>query len=117
MDQGLDVEALHAALDAQRQALGLSWREVARQTGISPSTLSRMAQGRRPDVDSFAACVQWLGIPAERFFRPAEEKREADPVAVVSAYLRAGKELSPASANALEDIIRAAYVHLKEKSG
>ena len=53
----LDVQALYVTLDSERQQRGLSWRQVAQEAGIGPSTLSRMAQGNRPDVDSFAALV------------------------------------------------------------
>ena len=53
-DTTIDVEALYAALDSKRKAARTSWRDVARELDISPSTFSRMAQGRRPDVDTFA---------------------------------------------------------------
>lgn len=113
----LDVKALHAALDQQRQAQHLSWRQLAKKAGVSPSTLTRMAQGKRPDVDSFSALVQWLRIPAEKFMRRTgqeQESDEAEPLAVISTYLRSRRELSPESAEALEDIIKAAYDRLKE---
>ena len=47
-----DVEALHAALEGERIARGLDWKDVSAQSGVSASTLSRLAQGKRPDVDS-----------------------------------------------------------------
>jgi DNA-binding Lrp family transcriptional regulator len=37
----VDVEALYAALDNKRKAHGTSWREIARQLGVSPSTCAR----------------------------------------------------------------------------
>ncbi len=83
----LDVKALHAALDQQRRARGLSWRQLAKHAAVSPSTLTRMAQGKRPDVDSFSALIQWLGIPAEDFMRRSgagDEAEEPEPMAVIS---------------------------------
>ncbi len=112
----LDVEALYAALDAQRKSKKLSWRQLAAQVDTSPSTLTRMARGKRPDVDSFAALVEWLGVSADQFLRPAQPsptKKKAEPMAMISTYLRASKDLDKKSIEALEDIIRAAYRSLK----
>src|SRR5437879_3682384 len=101
----LDVDALYAALDARRRSKGLSWREVAREAGVSPSTLTRMAQGKRPDVNGFAALVSWLGMSADEFLtalHPAKTKK-ADTMAMISTHLRASKELDKKSVEALED--------------
>jgi transcriptional regulator with XRE-family HTH domain len=43
-----DVEAFFAALDAHRQAKKLTWKQVAPETGVSASTLTRIAQGKKP---------------------------------------------------------------------
>ena len=95
----LDVRALYAALDQARRSRDLSWRGVAREAGVSPSTLTRLGQLKRPDVDSFAALVQWLGIDAERFLRepPGRSKtneEDSEPIAVISS-LRPGSFRSP----------------------
>jgi transcriptional regulator with XRE-family HTH domain len=112
----LDVDALYAALDEKRRAKRLSWRQLASEAAVSASTFSRLAQGRRPDVDTFGALIQWLGMPAEAFLRSGSGGSDEDPepMAVISSFLRASKELTPESAKALEDIIRAAYQHLKK---
>jgi transcriptional regulator with XRE-family HTH domain len=114
----LDVVALHAALDRERHERGgLSWRQVAQQTGVGASTLSRLAQGHRPDVDSFAALVHWLGLPAEDFLRhPTEERPPAATPATeaVASLLRANKNLDPDSADAISSILQAA-MRLAEK--
>jgi transcriptional regulator with XRE-family HTH domain len=110
----VDVEALYAALDSKRKAHETSWREVARELEVSPSTFSRMAQGRRPDVDTFATLLRWLGMPAEPFMRSTrrESAAEEEPVAMVSSYLRSARNIEPEDAEALEDIFRAAYKRL-----
>lgn len=116
---GLDTDALHAALDRERHSRGLSWRDVARETGVSAATLSRLAQGRRPDVDGFAALVAWLGLSADEFLRPGRppqlEGAEADSSApaAISAYLRARRELDPQVVAVLEDVIASAHDHLR----
>jgi len=111
----VDVEALYAALDSKRKARETSWREVARELEISPSTFSRMAQGRRPDVDTFATLLRWLGMPAESFMRSRRDEQRAaeqEPVAMVSSYLRSARNIDAADAEALEEIFRAAYKRL-----
>jgi len=74
-----------------------------------------MGQGKRPDVDSFAALVHWLGVPPERFLKGGDRRsrQSADVLTVISTHLRAQKDLTPSGAKALEDIIRAAYNQLK----
>jgi len=115
----LDVAALYVTLDSERQQRCLSWRQVATAAGIGPSTLSRMAQGHRPDVDSFVALVHWLGLPAEQFMRhpesPADVRHHATgPAQAVASLLRADKNLDPDSAAAIDDILQAA-MRLAEK--
>ena len=112
----LDVEALYGALDARRKRKALSWRDVAREAGVSASTLTRMAQGKRPDVDGFAALVDWLGMPADSFLKAADAKKakKADPVAMFSTFLRASKELDEQSVEFLEDILQAAWKRVKK---
>ena len=115
----VDVEALYAALDSKRKAQGTSWREVARELEVSPSTFSRMAQGRRPDVDTFATLLRWLGMPAESFMRSTRDESGAaaeEPVAMVSSYLRSARNIEPEDAEALEEIFRAAYKRLVRDS-
>jgi transcriptional regulator with XRE-family HTH domain len=112
----INIEALYAALDANRQQQGISWRELAHSLEISPSTLTRMAQGRRPDVDTFATLLRWLGMDADAFMRPTGKKKdEVNSVAMISSYLRADRNLNAKDAEALEDIIKAAYRCLKHK--
>jgi len=60
---------LYAALDAQREARNLSWREVAKEVGVSVSTISRTRAGGRMEVDGMLAMVAWLGATVETFVR------------------------------------------------
>jgi hypothetical protein len=112
----VDISALYAAVDRKRQARVLSWRGLAAELEITPSTFTRMAQGMKPDLDTFATLVSWLGIPQEQFLRPSPKKSEdADPVAMISSYLRASKNLTQDQAEALEDIMNAAFRHITKQ--
>jgi transcriptional regulator with XRE-family HTH domain len=57
----LDCDALYVALDRQRRQRRIQWRQIAREAGVSPSTLTRVGQGRRPDADGLARLLVWLG--------------------------------------------------------
>lgn len=102
------LEDFFEALNATRLAKRLSWKDVAAQSGISASTLTRMAQGRRPDVDSLAALAAWSGLDTNDFLKP-NTKKKPESLAMISTYLKSDRQLSPESANALDQIIRAAY--------
>ena len=110
-----DAEGFYQALDAERQARSVRWRQVAQEAGVSPSTLTRMGQGRRPDVDSLAALCAWSGLQADAFVRTAEKHREAAPLAMISTYLRSDRNLTKESAAALDALIKAAYESLRTK--
>jgi transcriptional regulator with XRE-family HTH domain len=109
-----DAAAFHAALDSHREGLRLNWKQVAEQTGVSASTLTRMGQGKRPDVDSLATLAAWSGLKADDFIRKDREVTP-EPLAQITAYLRADANLTEESASALESIIRAAYSRFRVK--
>ena len=108
-----DSEAFYGALDGTRQIKSLTWKEVATQTGVSASTLTRMAQGKRPDVDGLAALASWSGLVVDDFVRTDHERSEPEPLALISAHLRSDKHLTAAAAEALDDVIKATYEVLR----
>ena len=110
----IDIAALYEALDNKRDLRKISWRELARDLDLSPSTFTRMAQGQRPDIDTFATMLRWLDVPAAGYMRtevdasaPSHEKDT--PLVQVATLLRASKQLKPDQADALNHIIKAAY--------
>ena len=109
-----DAEAFYSALDAARAARKLTWKKVASESGVSASTLTRMAQGRRPDVDGLASLAPWSGLNVDDFVRSDEGKSVAEPLAMISTYLRGDKNLTPEAAIALEEIIKATYERLRK---
>ena len=114
--QGFDVAALHAALDTERGARRLTWKDVAAQSGVSASTLTRLSQGRRPDVDSLAALTHWLGLSADTFMPATRRFGAASPITRISTILREDPELDASGATALEEIIKASYSRFKKSS-
>jgi transcriptional regulator with XRE-family HTH domain len=115
LKEHFDTEAFYAAIDAQRQAKKLNWKQVSTQSGVSASTLTRMAQGRRPDVDGLAALLAWSGLDIDTFIGNQEQKHgESETLTMISTYLRSDPHLSPESAKALDELIKATYQHLRK---
>ena len=112
-----DFDAFLSAVDAERMARDMSWRQVAQATGISPSSLTRMAQGKRLDVDGLVAMASWAGLSLEQYYK-TEKSEPAVPAAVTraAALLRADPNLSKDDAAHLESLLRASYEHLRRKS-
>ena len=110
------VDALIAALDSERKARGWSWRQLAKAARVSPSTLTRMQQGKSPDVNTFSALTTWLDIPAERFYleQPNPPTPWEDPMAVISTLLRGKKKMNPKALTALQELVNAAFKLSKE---
>jgi len=106
----LDTKALYAALDAKRQSHELSWRQLAKQVGVNPSTMTRLANDQRPDIDAFAALVGWLAMPADSFLVSDEAASDGEPelVAQLAPLLRARRDLNEQDAQYLEDLISVA---------
>ena len=111
-----DTSAFYSSLDKTRESRKLTWKQVAKEARISASTLTRLAQGRRPDVDTLAALCAWSGLSVDEFVRrPGGPPVEPDPVARISAYLRADAQLSPKTAEAIERVLRATYDLVKNE--
>lgn len=111
----IDVRGLYAALDAQRSELGWSWRQLAKEAGVSPSLLSRLGNGDRPDANGFATLVRWLNMRAEQFMidDATIDRPEPELVTQLAPLLRARKDLTDEDVTYLEDIIRATVRRVK----
>lgn len=113
----IDVQGLYAALDAERTARGWSWRQLAKEIGVSPSLLSRLGNELRPDADGFATLVRWLNMPAEQFMidTDGERRRQTEPdlVTQLAPLLRARPDLDKRDVAYLEDVIRATVRHVQ----
>ena len=73
-----DSGAFYEALDGTRRSRSVTWKQVAAESGVSASTLTRMAQGRRPDVDGLAALASWSGLRADDFVRTEGDRPEPE---------------------------------------
>jgi transcriptional regulator with XRE-family HTH domain len=111
-----DAGAFYDALDSVRQAKKLTWKQIAAESGVSASTLTRMAQGKRPDVDGLAALCAWGGLDADEYVRSEGARPQPEPLAKISTYLKSDKNLSPEAATALDELVKATYERLRTKA-
>jgi transcriptional regulator with XRE-family HTH domain len=116
-DKGFDGDAFYRAVEATVAARSKTWKQVAAETGISASTLTRMAQGRRPDAGSLAALSAWAGLNPSDFVRGPHAGTRPEPMAQISTLLRTDPNLDAQSAEAVEAIVKAAYERLRRTGG
>jgi transcriptional regulator with XRE-family HTH domain len=111
-DDTFDHDAFYAALNATRLSRQKTWKDVAEETGVAASTLSRIGQGSKPDVNGLAALLTWSNLKAEAFIRGGRHKKP-EPIAQITALLRADPNLSKQSAKVIEDIVISTYKQLR----
>src|SRR6478735_1462826 len=116
----VNTEELGRAIRRKREELGLSLRDVANETEVSASTLSRIENGTgKPDAENIARLTSWLDVPMERILARRQTNdedakavvyfpRESTPE-IVEAHLRADRNLTSETAAALSDTFRVAY--------
>lgn len=115
MTPGFNLEAFLAALDTERLARRKNWKQVAEESKVPASTLSRMKQGKRPDVDSFAKLLAWSSLKAETFIKSENLPSTATSLSEITALLRADPKLSDESKRTLEHVINSTYSALLAK--
>ena len=111
-----DADAFYAALDAERRSRRCTWKQVAEEAQVSASTLTRMAQGRRPDVDSLAALVTWAGLSADNFVGNNRPGLEPGTLTMISTYLKSDPQLTAEAAEALDQLVKATYERMRKKN-
>lgn len=108
MGTTLNSNLLAGMIKEKRGRKGL--REISIEIGgVSPATLSRVEQGKIPDVDTFIKLCKWLEAPTDAFIidhTSVELKSNKDHIV---AHLRAEKELEPSTVQMLLKMIDIAY--------
>ena len=116
MSNFFDAEGFYAALDAIRRDREISWKKVAEKAKISASTLTRMGQGKRPDVDSLAALASWSGLEVSQFYRDTGTPRaQKDTLAEITTLLRADRHIGGEDAQTMELMIKTLYEDMRKR--
>lgn len=113
-DKGFKADAFYRALEAEATARGKTWKQVSEETGVSASTLTRMARGRKPDAPSLAALSAWAGLNPSDFVEAPYKPPRPEALAQISTLLRTDPNLDAESAEAVDAIVRAAYERLRK---
>lgn len=123
----INTKELGRAIRRKRENAGLSLRDVANETQVSASTLSRIENGTgKPDADNIARLTNWLDMPVDRVMkRTSTNGDNAEPVIyfphestpeIIEAHLRADRNLTPETARALSEMFRVAYKQFSKPS-
>lgn len=116
-ERPIDMTELGHHLRRKREVARLSLREVAKQTQVSASTLSRVENGLGvPDTPTLARIARWLNFPIERIVNPGVQPGAPvvyypnQPIPdILEAHLRADPNLSNDAAQSLAELFRVAY--------
>lgn len=111
MGATLDTLKFSEMIKSKRGNQGL--RQLAEVISVSASTLSRIEQGRLPDIDTYLKICNWLEVSPSYFTKESQELEE-HKVQVI-AHLRADKTLPNETSIALIRMIDLAYESVKEK--
>jgi transcriptional regulator with XRE-family HTH domain len=103
----IDIAKLSQMVKNRRGSKNL--RDVAAEIGdVSISTLSRIEQGKVPDLDTFLKICEWLGVPSTDFTSEASFS-EDDHKTKVLYHLRADRNLDAGIVESIAKMIEFAY--------
>ena len=98
----------------QEHRAGKGIREAAKEVGVSSATLSRVENGKVPDLETFSRICRWLQEdPAEYLGVPITTRSASVPTARV--HFKKGAAIKQDSAKALGELILAAQRALMEE--
>lgn len=112
----LNTEKLAAMLRAKRGRRGL--REVAKEIGnVSASTLSRVEQGKIPDLETFFELCRWLNVSPDELTNSGFGSNQADASTPekIEIHLRADRTLDSETVDALVTMVKLAYEAARKK--
>jgi transcriptional regulator with XRE-family HTH domain len=115
-DKGFDADSFYRALAATVAAREVTWRKVSEETGVSATTLTRMAQGRKPDASSLAVLAAWAGLDVAKFVEIGSASPEPESLAMATMYLRSDPHLNEDQKEMLESMLTSAYVKFRKKA-
>lgn len=107
----IKIDRLAQRIKEKRAGKGI--RESAAEVGVSPATLSRVENGKIPDLETFSKICKWLDEDPAVYLGLRESGPAAPPTALV--HFKKGSAIRPDSAKALGEMIIAAQRALLEE--
>lgn len=108
--ESVAIEQLAQRIQEHRAGRGI--REAAKEVGVSPSTLSRVENGKVPDLETFGKICQWLGDDPSIYLGLRSRSPDAPRAQV---HFKKGIAIKPDSAKALSEMIMLAQKALLEE--
>ena len=105
MSETIDLNKLIRMIKSKRNGIGL--RATASDIGISAPTLSRIENGKLPDLDTYSKICKWLNVGYDYF--SLAQVSETHNREYIVASLRADRTLDTSTANSLINMINLAY--------
>jgi transcriptional regulator with XRE-family HTH domain len=119
MTQGIDPKGLGERLLELRKDRRKTLKDVAKETGISVATLSRIERGEGKNVksDTLVTLAEWMGTRVETLrTQPLPTVNRGRPLTntpdIIELHLRADKRLDQKTAGALAKLFRTVYNQL-----
>ncbi|MGJ7536987.1 MULTISPECIES: helix-turn-helix domain-containing protein [unclassified Variovorax] len=104
------IDALGRRIQEHRAGKGI--REAAKEAGVSPATLSRVENGKVPDLETFGKICQWLGDDPAIYLGMAPKTPN---VTRAQVHFKKGAAIKKDSAMALSEMIMLAHRALLEE--
>ena len=108
--ESVRIERLAKRIQERRAGKGI--RAAAQEVGVSPATLSRVENGKVPDLETFSKICIWLGEDPAVYLGTRTHTQTAPPTARV--HFKKGAAIRKDSAKALGEMILAAQQALLE---
>ena len=114
-DTIFDFNGFLEAVNAHRVREEMSWRQVSKVTGVSSSSLTRMSQGKKLDIDGLMRLANWAKLEIDQYRRTTGESvPRASTPDQVAALLRGDPNLSEEDASHLVSLIRSSYDYVRK---
>lgn len=96
-----DIAAMAERIQQRRAGRGV--RDTAKEVGISPATLSRVENGKIPDLETFCKICAWLGDDPAVFLGLNSVQVSSAPR--VQLHFKKGSAIEQDTAKALSEMI------------
>jgi|CXWL01.1.fsa_nt_gi transcriptional regulator with XRE-family HTH domain len=108
-----DAKRFYTDLDMARKARDLNWKDVGAEALVNPSTLSRMANGAKPDANALAALSAWSGLNPANYVKAVIRAEKPDTLTLISSSLGDDPNLTPENAARIRETLKSLYEALK----
>lgn len=113
MAQTPKLEGLGQLVARKRGSMGI--RAAAAEIGTSSATLSRIENGRIPDLETLQKVCRWLGEDPSKFIGTVSASPVTSDRPAVQVVFKKNNALTPKTSQALGTLIFAAYQQFASK--